>query len=181
MALANQISDVVLLVLDAVPGRHLDDDGLVSPKADGERALGAVQALDGSVPRAVLVGRLVNVEDGVHVVAHEIVVRVEDVVVVAVGEDVVGGDHVVRLVEVVHVGAERARREALGEEDLAVVAGEEGRLEAGDAALVAGFSLRVVQRCASVAYASIQPLSSNWNTKIICSSSEVARIKLVFF
>lgn len=155
MARADQVRDVVPVVLDAVPRRHFHDDRFARPESDREAAVAAVQALLVARQIRVLKRRLVDVEDGVDVVGNKVVVRVEDVVVISVRGDIVDGFHVAAFLEVPNAVAQLAGREVLGEEYVAVVAGQQAGFEARRAVL-ARDELGVINGVAAVLDAAVE-------------------------
>lgn len=107
----------------AVSSGHFDNHRLIGQQTDGELALCLVDALHAAAAVGEPVSGLVDVEDGVDVVLDEVVIRVEYVIVIAVGVYQVFRHHVIALVEILDAVAVTTRQEAPGQQNFAVIAG----------------------------------------------------------
>lgn len=118
-----QQGNIIFLVLDTVPRWNFNDDALIRPECNRERAVCTVDATLRFRDVGILIGWLINVENGMDVVLNVIVVRIEYVVIITIRGDFMLRDHVQATFKVLHVLAQVARRETFGQQNIAIVTG----------------------------------------------------------
>lgn len=130
LARRHEQSDVIFLVLDAVPCWNFDYDTFVRPERNGERTVCTVDATLRFRNVGILIGWFVDVEYRMDVILDVVVVTVEDVVVITIGGDFMLRRHVQATFQILHIVAQIARRETLGQQYIAIVTGQQTVLEA---------------------------------------------------